>query len=234
MGPHRVGTEDVSWLVARLGERRAALVPHGPVLWRPAADAGERHREFLDHLIRSGEAVGYRSDTDVILAQRTRHGWLVDDAAVREDAWTSDGWTIWAALVGALPEPPRRFVCPVHEVERRRFAQSRGYALVTSWWHRDVAVAHRRTTSRPEREPSVPGAAARRVPAPPVYDPGGPVLFLAEVHDASAALAAAVTEGAALGAPVVVVDQPATDTPLGEALEAAGFVRHCDFLERSG
>ena len=77
----------------------------------------------------------------------------------------------------------------------------------------------------------VVGAAARLVPAPPVYEPGGPILFLTDVQEPQAALVDAVRRASMLGSPVVVVSQPSGDGSVAKKLEAHGFRRHCDFLD---
>jgi hypothetical protein len=69
------------------------------------------------------------------------------------------------------------------------------------------------------------------VPAPRIYDPGGPVLYLAEVHDAARALTAAPGEAVRLGSPVIVVNQPSDDLALADALSANGYQRHYDYFD---
>ncbi|MCW2935605.1 MAG: hypothetical protein JWM19_6567 [Actinomycetia bacterium] len=67
------------------------------------------------------------------------------------------------------------------------------------------------------------------MPAPPVYDPGGPVLFVTGMTSA-ACLPAAEAEARLLGSPVVVVDQPPSARGVAVAREEAGYRRHCDFF----
>jgi hypothetical protein len=203
------------------------LVPFAPVYWRPAPDAAERHREFLIHLLDHG-AVGFRTDADLILAQPLGQGWVIDDAAVDDDAWDVAGRALWQAISAALTGPVR-WVCPVPEPARVRFAQAQGFETVESWWHWNVPWPLA-TASDPD--PTVTGASARLVPAPPVYAPGGPVLFLTGVENTRTALADAMQIAPGLGSPVVVVSQPSGEEALAFELEAAGFVRHCDFLQK--
>ena len=68
--------------------------------------------------------------------------------------------------------------------------------------------------------------------APPIYDPGGPILHLTDVRDPNKALTSAREEAARLGAAIIVVDQPATADPLSAVLSEAGYYRHCDCLSR--
>jgi hypothetical protein len=219
--------EDLDWVVERLAMRRAGLVPFAPVYWRPARDADEVHRRFLESVLGRG-GVGFRTADAVMIAAPGRGGiWTVDDAAVGGDQWAGSGQLLWDAVCAAIGGGQVRFVCPTPEAERRRFADEQGLRLRTSWWHATVAPARR---ARGDGGPHVDGATATLVPAPPIYDPGGPILFLTDVRDASRALASAREEAARLGAPVVVVDQPATDDALNAVLTEAGFYCHCEFL----
>lgn len=217
---------DLDWVVQRLAVRRAGLVPFAPVYWRPARDAEQVHRRFLESVL-AGDGVGFRTADAVMIAAPDRAGgWTVDDAAVGDGEWATCGQRLWDAVRAAIGGGRVRFVCPTPEVERRRFAEAQGLWLQTSWWQSTLDPA------RPAREadrPDVEGATATLVPAPPIYDPGGPILFVTDVRAPAAALDSAREEAARLGAPVTVVDQPATDDRLDLALLDAGFYRHCDF-----
>lgn len=229
MTVRRLGIDDVDWAVARLAERRSLLVPFAPVYWRPAPNAADRHREFLRYLLGDGGAVGFRTDADLILAQPRDKGWVIDDAAVANDAWDGDGEALWQAVRGSLTGPVR-WVCPVPEPTRLRFALAHGFETVESWWHWNVPEV---VCAVRDGDPSVTGASAQLVPAPPVYAPGGPVLLLTGVENPRAAVADATQRAARLGSPVVVVSQLPGDEVLGVELENAGFRRHCDFLQGS-
>jgi hypothetical protein len=228
MSVDRLLPEDVDWIVERLAERRQELVTHAPAYWRPASDAEHRHRVFIEALLGDGGAVGLRSHDELMLAQPRGSGWLVDDAAVAEDKWETDGSDLWAALLDAV-SGPMRWVCPVPEPERRAFVATRGFELAESWWHRDVDVPLAALDA--PGQVAVVGASARLVQAPPVYAPGGPILFLTDVSGADEALVDAVSQAPHLGAPVIVVSQAPADSDLGAELTLAGFKRHCDFLE---
>lgn len=153
-------------------------------------------------------------------------GWTVDDAAVGDGGWASYGQLLWDAVRAAIGGGHVRLVCPTPEVQRRRFAEARGLRLQTSWWQATLVPAG---PVRAGGRPDVEGATATLVPAPPIYDSGGPILFVTDVRASGAALDSAQEEAVRLGAPVVVVDQPATDDRLGVVLEEAGFYRHCEF-----
>jgi hypothetical protein len=219
----------MDWVVERLAARRTALASHAPVYWRPAPDAEARHRAYLELLLEDGGAIGFRTATGLVLAQPRGPGWLVDDAAVEDDRWSSDGAELWAALRPEL-QGPTQWVCPVPETSRRELVESLGFVLAESWWHRDVVGDL--LTAETDHAVSVDGASARLVQAPPVYSPGGPILFLDDVRDPTLALEQAVSEAPMLGSPVVVVSQPPGNAVLVEQLQARGFQRHCDFMDK--
>ncbi|MEI2810920.1 MAG: hypothetical protein V9F00_12210 [Nocardioides sp.] len=75
----------------------------------------------------------------------------------------------------------------------------------------------------------VDGTRAALVPAPPIYDPGGPILFLHDVRDLTA-IAHSRKEAKRCGSALVVVDQPVGKGDLAQALAKEGFTRHCDFF----
>ncbi len=218
--------EDLDWAVDELGRRRAALVPYAPVFWRPAEGGRAAHRRFLGPLLDRG-GLGFRTDTGLLVAAPRPGGWTVDDLVVPAGGWSTTGQELWTAFA-TRASGSVRVVCPVPEPDRAGFARAQGLALAASWWHRDVPSAGRPADGL---EPSVDGAESRLVTAPPVYDPGGPVLYLAEVSDAARALPSAAGEAARLGCPVVVVNQPAADRALAEALAASGYRRHCDYFD---
>lgn len=215
---------DVEWAVGVLRRRRETLVPFAPRLWRPADDADQRHAAFLAYVLGEGGGVGFRTDSSLIVATPGSDGWVVDDASVPDGEWTGEGVALWGRLAERLGSVRVRLVCPVPEEQRGAFARDAGLSPTTSWWHREVDRSHGTAT-----DPVLPGAAVTLVPAPPIYDPGGPILFVRDVADAAAPLAAAA-EAARCGSPLVVVEQLWGDQVLGTGLRRDGFVRHCDFL----
>lgn len=225
----RIAIEDLDWAVERLAQRRAALASHAPVYWRPAANAAHAHRRYLGYVLSKGGGVGFRTGNALLIAAPGGIGrWIIDDAFVPDGEWARTGQLLWNALSSEIAGSPVRFVCPVPEPDRVGFARTLGLHLQTSWWHETIEQI------RPPAESHdlyVKGATARLVPAPRIYDPGGPVLFLTEIGDFARALPAARAEAKRLGSPVVVADQPHSDTALAAALQGAGYHRHCDFFD---
>jgi hypothetical protein len=102
--------EDLVWVVDRLTQRRASLVPYAPVYWRPAADAARIHRRYLGYLLSEGGAVGIRTDDAFLIAAPGRDDrWTIDDAVVPDGQWAGSGQLLWDALSRRCPpRAPKR------------------------------------------------------------------------------------------------------------------------------
>ena len=154
-------------------------------------------------------------------ALRTKHGFIigqlrgregfVDDFAVDETGrWDRDGagllLAMWHRLrAGARDSLDAVRVVTAHADEEKCLMLSRlSLELAEQWWVREVRpVGPARLAGR------VGGASFSGLlgPAPPVYDPGGPVLFVERLAD-DADLTAVEREAAETGAILLVV--PAT------------------------
>jgi len=213
---------DLDWILDLSARRRERLARSAPTFFRPALEARSRHREFLRHQLRDHGVVSLRTDRGFVVAAPRDRLLDVDDLVLEDDAlWSHDGAALLRAVNGS---GDLRFTCPVPESARRRAARDLGMELAESWWHRDLVAAP--ATPAGEAVLDLPGAAGRLVAAPPVYDPGGPVLLVSAVDDSSA-LAAIEAAAAARGAVVSVVTRtPAQPTDL---LAATGYARTTDF-----
>lgn len=217
---------DLDWIIARLAERRKPLTPHAPVFWRPAPDAAERHRAFIEHLLTEGGGLAYRTADSVLIATRRGDGWLVDDLHVHDQRWTTDGIELWNALAADRRGDDVRFVCPTYENDRAEFASNIGLTLAETWWliELDSGGGEARVTV------SLPGADAVTVGAPPVYAPPGPMLFLPSPEDAATGVRAALDKAPGLGCAGVVVNQAASEQSMVEVLRTSGLRPHCDYF----
>lgn len=220
-GPRALTNDDLEWVLDISGHRRERIAGFGPRFWRPAPDARDRHREFLSHQIQDPQVVSLRTDHGFVFAAPRGDELDVDDMALDDDnLWTRDGSGL---IMAVLERSDLRFVCPVAEPARTKFAIDLGMSLDQTWWHRDLpakvsAAAH-------DRAIAVKGAAGRLIKAPPVYDPGGPVLLVFDV-DGAAGLAA--IEHATAPAVVSVVSRK-PDQPT-EFLTKVGYKRTTDFF----
>lgn len=212
-------TDDLDWVLDLATARRARIAPFAPRFWNPAPDARSAHARFLGGLILSPDVMSVRSDHCFLFGLPREGHLLVDDMAVEDDAcWPEDGT---ALLRHAGSAGPLRLVCPVPEPARTAAARSLGLAVAESWWHRDLEPS-------PHEAATDLGEGCRLVPAPPVYDPGGPVLLVTKVADAGG-LALAERAAAARGATVSVVSQAPADHGLAGLLTAAGYRRTTDY-----
>ncbi|GEP38167.1 hypothetical protein NPS01_18300 [Nocardioides psychrotolerans] len=211
---------DLDWAVGLTRVRRDRLEGHAPRFWRAAADATERHRAFLSHLIDDAATLSVRSDHGYLVAMNPGPYLLVDDMVVEPaEQWASEGV---ALLRHASAFGPLRFVVPGFESERLDAALDLGLEPAEIWWHRDLEPFTGLNVVSEDKSISVEGAAGQLVPAPPVYDPGGPVLLVTSVTSPDA-LTRVEQSAARRGARVSVVTQPPSDAALATLLDHAGY-----------
>lgn len=225
-----MAAHDLDWVVDVTRLRRESLAPHAPRFWCPAHDATEQHRAFLSHCIEDPESLSVRCDNGYIMALDQGTFWLVDDAVVTPDGdWAVDGVRLLMHAqehCGAL-----RLVVPVFETDRMAAGQAMGLAPVEQWWHRDLEGPSRESAAAKHNlRVNVEGAEGRLVPAPPVYDPGGPVLLVNAV-DSLNSLRRIEDAAWHRGARVAVVTQSPSDSPLATLLSDAGYVLTTAFCE---
>ena len=226
--PYPLTLDDLDWVTGLAAARRARLTPFAPRFWNSSTDARAVHAEFLGRLIGLPDVMAVRSEHGFLFGLPRRgqllvDDMLVDDMVLTDDAhWTDEGTALLRHAVRATYPAALRFVCPVPERPRADAARAVGLTVAESWWHRDL-----------DRQPSAAAAElgedCRLVPAPPVYDPGGPVLLVSAVSDASA-LTLAEQAAAALGASVSVVSQDPADDALATLLTKAGYRQTTDYF----
>jgi hypothetical protein len=246
MEPRPLTLADLDWVTGLAAARRARLVAFAPRFWNPSREARTVHAGFLGGLIGSPDVMAVRSEHGFLfgLPRRGRlfvDDMVIDDMVMADDArWPGEGAALLRHAVGATSPAALRFVCPVHELPRAEAARAVGLTVAESWWHRDLD--DRPTTPAAPAAPAAElgqelggelGEHCRLVPAPPVYDPGGPVLLVTTVPGA-AWLADAERAAAARGATVSVVSQDPADSALAGLLAAAGYRRTTDYYVTSG
>lgn len=215
-------TGDLDWVLALTRARRESLAPVAPRFWRPSADATAIHGAYLKSLITDADVVGLRTDDGYLIVQRQGPLWVVDDMVVSPDAaWPTDGVSLLRAAqdrCGRL-----RFVVPVVEGPRLAAAKEVGLGPVESWWHRDLPPAsHVRAAGNADPAVRVKDAECRLMTAPPIYDPGGPVLLVTHVGSPDG-LALIETAAARRGAHVAVVTLRPDDGSRTRLLTSAGY-----------
>jgi hypothetical protein len=221
---------DLDWVVRVMRLRRENLVAYAPTFWKPAADATARHRAFLSQLIGDPEVLGMRTQHGCLLALRREAFWLVDDVVVTPaEKWPTSGA---ALLTRALDRCGHiRLVVPAFERGLFTTARTLGLEPAECWWHRDLYPAvDEPQASDPDASMTVDGTNGRLVTAPPVYDPGGPVLLVNEVTSVQA-LRSVEAAAARRGARVSVVSQDPSRGGEGRRLEGCGYVLTTVFFE---
>jgi hypothetical protein len=224
--------------------KRAEYARYSPIFWRPAVDARAKHQPFLRFCIQDDAFAAYAAEAGGALvgvalanqrgapasfrAERTPT-WFVDDFHVADTAlWPTAG----LALLRAVGEAARaagvaRVVVVVAQRDepKRALLSSAGYALEAAWWTHPLAPMAAPFAFTP---PAPEGIEAVVAPAPPVYDPGGPVaLALALDNSPGEAPSAQVARfgewAATCGAVLAVIPARIADVALGEALASGGY-----------
>lgn len=247
----RARAEDAATTADLAEEKRAEYAAYSPIFWRPAHDARVRHLPFLSACFAAEDAyAAFAAEEDgaiagVILANR--HGapppfrsepiptWFVDDFYVADpDRWLSAG----AALLAAVAEAARAagaarvvVVGAARDLPKRGFLLGAGYALAAVWWVRPLEAI-----STDEPAPDLAEIEALLAPAPPVYDPGGPVALAVDLGSATnpaAQLACFEGWAAAQGAALAIVPAHVADAPLAEALATQGYAIASEWYARA-
>jgi hypothetical protein len=233
--PRPLTPADLDWVTGLAAARRARLAPFAPRFWNPSRDARAAHARYLGRLIDSPGVTSLRTERGFLFGLPQRGQFVIDDMVMAEDAdWPADGVAMLRhAISHAASGATTRFVCPVPEPARAGAARAVGLTVAESWWHRDLA-GRPAAPAEPGKEPGEElGGDCRLVPAPLVYDPGGPVLLVTRVPGA-AALTRAERAAAARGATVSVVSQDPADGPLAALLAKAGYRRTTDYYTGRG
>lgn len=144
--------------------------------------------------------------TGFIIAQRRASEGFVDDFAVdRDGTWDDDGAALLLtasqrlAAAGALAQV--RVVTAHADKPKASMLASLSLQVVERWWVREVKPA-----AQPGKPGRVNGTGFSGIfgPAPPVYDPGGPVLLADRLAD-DADIAMVEHEAAELGSVLAIV-----------------------------
>jgi hypothetical protein len=226
--------DDVPWVADTMAVRRALYATFSPVFWRPATNARDVHAVYLASCVASDRYCGYRTEAGFILGElqdEARPPWwsdvplaFVDDFAVTsDDRWHTDGLRLLQATWRNLADrgaDTMRIVTARRDTPKVEMLESSGLELGESWWVRPTDGP---SSSAPAFGPlSSDGVEALVIPAPPVFDPGGPVLLVTALPEPTAATripAIAEKCGAVLS---ILPTKPASPDSL-DAARAAGF-----------
>ena len=171
---------------------------------------------------RAGQAIALRSEHGFIICQRRPGEGFVDDFTVEPpQSWDEHGAALLLAAAERLAAAGTRAVRVVtaHADEAKaRLLARLSLSVTEQWWVRAVAPAG--PPSDPGRVRG-PGFSGLLTPAPPVYDPGGPVFYADRIT--SGTLAAEVEQAAAAHGAVLAVVPAAPGTGRARELNAAGW-----------
>jgi hypothetical protein len=222
--------DDAAWAAGLMERRRQVYAGYSPVFWRPRPGVTGLHGRFLSRQIAAPECMALRGDHGFIITQQRPGQGFVDDFAVDQDgSWDCDGAGLLLAAwqrLSAAGCGSMRVVTANADTAKSGMLRSLSLRLAEQWHVRELTPtpdAPNTTEPAPDAvsaPKAVPAANAarpgahRRVTgtgfsglvgsAPPVYDPGGPVLQ-ADTLDAGADLATVEREAAALGAVLLII-----------------------------
>lgn len=201
-----LSVDDVAWVAELMEQRRQDYARFSPVFWRPAADVTGLHARFLRRQISSDANVGLRTDHGFIIAQRRPAEGFVDDFAVdRDGTWDEYGAVLLLSasqrLAAASALTQVRVVTAHADKPKASMLASLSLQVAEQWWVREVEPA-----AQPGKPGRVDGTGFSGIfgPAPPVYDPGGPVLLADRLAD-DADIAMIEHEAAEMGSVLAIV-----------------------------
>lgn len=214
--------------------RRRVYEAFSPVFWRPARDARAKHLPYLAallagtahtaliaqwcHQVAGAAIAGHGAGMPPFVHDPAR-SWLLDDFYVAApDLWA----TVGRALLDAVADVARAagqdrliVVSAAKDAAKTAMLAAAGFSHEASWWVHPVQPA--RPALMTESSPAV-----RVGPAPPVYDPGGPVA-LAWGRKALCRPDTFLQEAAAAGAVLAVVPVLTADRECTRALVRSGY-----------
>lgn len=199
-----MGVGDVPWAAEMMEARRQVYASYSPVFWRPANDVVELHGRFLERQLQDPANVGLRTDHAFLMGQLRGEEGVVDDFAVdQQPRWANEGRELvggaWQAL-RALGATRLRVVTAKADFDKVSMLLAASLQLAEEWWVKEVRPSGGANSPRSVKGTRFSGVVG---PAPPVYDPGGPVLLARLEPDAD--LAVLEAEAADLGAVLAVV-----------------------------
>lgn len=190
--------------------RRQEYARYSPVFWRPAPNVAGMHARFLTRLIQTDSNIALRTRGGFIICQHRGAEGFVDDFAVEDaDLWDDDGAALLLAVASRLSAVGQvtalRVVTAHADQPKVSMLQGLSLCLAEQWWVRELHPG-RSQAAAPGRIDGQ-GFSGLLGPAPPVYDPGGPVL-LADRADDNAEVAVIEREATVLGAVLAIIPAP--------------------------
>ncbi len=221
MAVRALGAGDAGWAAELMAARREAYAAYSPVLWRPARGIAELHAQFLGRQIQDPNSVALRTQNGFVISECGGGEGFIDDFAIDDcGSWAVDGFELLRAawvLLSARGTSALRVVTAQADRPKVAMLVALGLQLVQQWWVKSVqpAPGFVHAPGRIDR----PGVGGFLGPAPPVYDPGGPVLLADNV---AVDLDVLEDEAARMGA-VLVILPTASGNDLECLLQSRGW-----------
>jgi predicted N-acetyltransferase YhbS len=226
--------------------KRAEYERYSPIFWRRAANGRERHLPFLRQCIASDTYSAFIAErggvvVGVILASHRgapppfhadpEPTWFVDDFYLApSERWKHTGAALLAAVAAEAHASGAARVIVVgaqRDTTKRSFLLNAGYDLAAAWWVHAITP-----TNMPA--PELAGIQAIVAPAPPVYDPGGPVaLALSLGAEPAASVPRFDTWAAASQATLAVIPARTGDVALDTAQMTQGYTVASEWFVRA-
>ncbi len=196
--------DDAAWAAGLMERRRQLYAGYSPVFWRPRPGVTGPHARFLGRQLSSPGYLALRTEHGFLIGQRRDQEAFVDDFAVDETArWDADGATLllsaWRSWTADGLDAVRVVTAHADE-DKCAMLAALNLELTGQWWVRALLPAG----ERPAGQVTGTGFAGLLGPAPPVYDPGGPVLLVSDLTG-DADLADVEREAATMGAVLLIV-----------------------------
>ncbi len=213
---------DCEWAAELMQRRREVYAAYSPVFWRPAKDAVAPHARFLQRQLARDDVTGLRTGHGFVIGELRRQEGFIDDFAVDDGRrWAGHGHDLLLAgweRMRAGGASSLRVVSARLDLPKNALLESAGLGPAEQWWVKPLFPA-----GRTERTGTVSGHgfSGHLGPAPPVYDPGGPVLLVHRIEP-GVALAAMEREAAGWGAVLAVVPESPSG-PRAAELTAGGY-----------
>lgn len=177
---------DAGWAAGLMERQRREYARYSPVFWRPAEGAAGLHARFLRGQISPETTVALRTRHGFIICQRRQSEGFGDDFTVgAQGTWDGDGAALLLAAerLAALSGVSAIRVVTAHADQAKAgMLSSLPLSLAEQWWVRQLRPGGQAAAPGRISGPDFSGILG---PAPPVYDPGGPV-FLADQAGAHA------------------------------------------------
>lgn len=221
--------DDAPWVAELMEQRRQVYAAYSPVFWRPAVGVIDLHTRFLRRQIASPANVALRTEHGFIIGQRRAAEGFVDDFAIGPDgSWDADGTELllqtWQRLSSGAGFEALRVVTAHADEEKSALLRGLSLRLAEQWWVRELPAAG---PLRPPARVAGTGFSGILGPAPPVYDPGGPVLLVDALAD-EAELPAVEREATEMGALLLIIPVP-VDSPRAAELPGLGWTVASDW-----